>query len=161
MAIQVQETRPVSAEQWTRALQRAIDEALDVLVEPISGEAFVESASSPGTLYQVSAFSCSCPAGARGIPCKHRACYLAVIDALPVETVSIGYCAHGSPAGAYCGRCESHVVPCSSCTGGYVEEWGVSGPIGSTPCTVCGGSGITPNHHLHDAPAVEIVAAAA
>ena len=161
MAVQLQETRPVSAEQWQKALTRAIDEALDVLIEPISGEAFVESATTPGTLYQVSASSCSCPAGQRGLVCKHRAAYLFQIGEIPVDIVSIGYCEHGAPAGAFCGRCQSHVVPCSSCTNGKTEEWGVSGPIGSTPCTVCGGSGIKPDHRLHDAPLVQPVAAAA
>jgi hypothetical protein len=50
-----------------------------------TGEAFVESASEPGRLYAVSATTCSCPAGQRGIPCKHRACYLAQIGELPLE----------------------------------------------------------------------------
>ena len=85
MAVQQMQTRPVTDVQWSRALDRALSEGLDVLVEPISGEAFVESATSPGTLYAVTAFSCSCPAGQRGTPCKHRACYMAQIGVLDLE----------------------------------------------------------------------------
>lgn len=84
MAVQMQ-TRPATGAQWSRALERALSEGLDVLVEPISGEAFVESATSPGTLYQVTAFSCSCPAGRRSTPCKHRACYMAQIGVLEID----------------------------------------------------------------------------
>ena len=87
MAVQMQ-TRPVGADQWARALNWALDEGLDVLVEPLSGEAFVESATRPGTLYAVSASACSCPAGQRGIPCKHRACYLAQIGELEIDPES-------------------------------------------------------------------------
>jgi hypothetical protein len=29
------------------------------------------------------------------------------------------------------------------------------------PCSHCGGSGVRPTHHLHDAPATPMVAAAA
>jgi hypothetical protein len=84
MAAQMQ-TQPATAAQWTRALARAIDEGLDVLVEPTSGEAFIESVTTPGTLYAVSTRSCSCKAGQRGIPCKHRAAYLAQIGELHLD----------------------------------------------------------------------------
>src|SRR3954463_16734168 len=83
--LQSQSIRSTDATRWARALDRALSNALDVLVEPISGGAFVESATKPGTLYAVSATSCSCPAGAKGQPCKHRACYLAQIGELPLE----------------------------------------------------------------------------
>jgi hypothetical protein len=58
--------RATDATRWAKALERALEECLDVLVEPVSGEAFVESATKPGTLYAVSASACSCPAGAKG-----------------------------------------------------------------------------------------------
>src|SRR3954447_15206284 len=73
------------AVRWQRALDRALANALDVLIEPISGEAFVESATNPGTLYQVTATSCTCPAGQAGIPCQHRACYLAQTGELAID----------------------------------------------------------------------------
>jgi len=120
--VQATVTRTES-KRWAAALDRAIEEALDVLIEPISGEAFVESATQPGLLYQVSASTCSCPAGRRGLPCKHRACYLAQIDEFPMAIAV-------APS------------PCSSCVSGKVQEWGVSGPIGCRDCGVCGGTGV-------------------
>ena len=72
-----------NAKRWQAALDRAISNALDVLVST-SGEAFVESASVPGLLYSVSREVCTCPAGAKGQPCKHRACYLAQIGELEI-----------------------------------------------------------------------------
>jgi len=107
---------------WAAALDRAIEEALDVLVEPVSGEAFVESATRPGTLYVVTATSCSCAAGAHGLPCKHRACYLAQIGELPLP----------------------ETVRCISCTNGRIQEWTCGHPSGFANCDVCGGRGRVP-----------------
>src|SRR5690242_19079482 len=72
------------SERWQPALERALSDALDVLIEPDSGDAFVESASHPSVLYRVSAESCTCTAGKQGQVCKHRACYLAQIGELPL-----------------------------------------------------------------------------
>lgn len=78
---------PATAQSWQKALNRAIAEALDVYVAT-DGTAFVESSSQAGLLYIVTRESCSCPAGERGIPCKHRACFLAQIGELPLEPAS-------------------------------------------------------------------------
>lgn len=75
-----------NAKRWQAALDRALTNALDVLVST-SGEAFVESASRPGLLYQVSRETCSCPAGQKGQICQHRACYLAQIGELGPQAV--------------------------------------------------------------------------
>src|SRR4051794_27085588 len=77
---------------WQQALDRALAECLGVVIEPISGEAFVESATHPGALYAVSATSCSCKAGQAGQPCKHRACYLAQIGELPLPPAPCRVC---------------------------------------------------------------------
>ena len=137
MAVPVE--RATSAAQWARALDRALEEALDVLVEPVSGEAFVESGSRPGVLYAVSASSCSCPAGSRGIPCKHRACYLFQIGELPVD-------GEVSPA------------DCPACSG-CGQQWYRAGY--ALPCESCGGSGVKPDHRLAGAPVIQPVAASA
>lgn len=73
-----------TAQRWAKALDRAISNGLDVLVST-SGEAFVESASVPGLIYSVSREHCSCPAGAKGQICQHRACFMAQIGELPLE----------------------------------------------------------------------------
>lgn len=73
-----------NAQRWQAALDRAISNALDVLVST-RGEAYVESASVPGLIYSVSRESCSCPAGAKNQICQHRACYLAQVGELELE----------------------------------------------------------------------------
>ena len=84
-AVQPMTRRSETKDQWHRALDRAINEALDVLTEPVSGETFVESATQPGTLYRVTLDMCTCTAGQRGIPCKHRAVLLAQLGILPLD----------------------------------------------------------------------------
>jgi hypothetical protein len=117
--IQSTGSRTSDAKRWAKALERAIAEALDVLVEPISGEAFVESAGRPGVLYHVSAHTCSCPAGQKGQICKHRACYLAQIGELPLEPT---------------------LVDCVACCGCGVQDYGRY----ALPCETCGGIGRVP-----------------
>jgi len=129
MAMQVVDQR------WERALARAINDGLDVLVCAATGEAFVESASRPGTLYAVSAEGCSCQAGAHDQICKHRAAYLAQIGELAL------------PAPASCVDC----CGCGIRTYRTFQE----------RCDSCGGSGIRVDKHLHDAPLAPMVAAAA
>ena len=125
-----------TAQCWQKALNRAIAEALDVYVGT-EGEAFVESSSTPGLLYSVSREHCSCPAGQRGIPCKHRACYLAQCGELPLPEI---------------GRCPS-------CTGGKIEEWCCGHVIGGRPCSVCGGTGRAPADAWPAATRAEVAAA--
>jgi hypothetical protein len=114
-------------QRWQTALDRALENALDVLIEPVSGEAFVESACKPGTLYAVTRTTCTCPAGVAGDPvCQHRAAYRCQMGELPLEAVPV-----------------APVRRCSWCAGaGQIEQWGVGGPIGSQTCPDCGGGGI-------------------
>jgi len=123
-------------QQWARALDRAIDDALDVLVCAATGEAFVESASRPGTLYAVSVDGCGCAAGHHGQVCKHRAAFLAQIGELALPA---------SPA-----NCES------CCGGGAISYRGFD-----ERCRECNGSGVKPDRRLTGQPGVDIVAAAA
>ena len=74
-----------NAVRWSRALERALAEAVDILVEPVSGEVFAESSSRPGTLYVVTRASCTCSAGRNGVPCKHRAAFLAQLGELELD----------------------------------------------------------------------------
>jgi len=78
-----------TAAQWKRALERAIAEGLDVLVGPVSGEAFVESVQHPGALYRVTATRGACPAGQQGQVCKHVACHLARVGEFPIPPAPV------------------------------------------------------------------------
>jgi len=110
--------RQSASQQWSRALDRAVAESLDILVEPISGAAFVESASTPGTLYAVSADSCSCPAGQHGMPCKHRACYLVAVGAFPIDAPASCLWCNGS--GRTPNDYQERYDPCDRCSGAGV-----------------------------------------
>ena len=114
---------------WARALARAIAAGLDVLVEPISGAAFVESETKPGTLYAVSAETCSCPTGRNGRPCKHAACYRAQAGLLPLPPDD------SQPAPAVVETC--HCATCGRRVSGLAsfccEECAVRGPLAGAP----------------------------
>ena len=73
------------ANRWQSALRRAIDEAVDILTEPISGETFAESSNQPGVLYVVTRTSCTCAAGRQEKPCKHRAAFLCQLGELELQ----------------------------------------------------------------------------
>lgn len=45
----------------------------------------MESSTTPGTIYPVALDACSCPAGARGLVCKHRAVLAAQLGLLPLD----------------------------------------------------------------------------
>jgi hypothetical protein len=132
MAVPVQ-SRPVSAESWNRALDRAISAGVDMLTEPISGLTFAESTRFPGVLYRVTRESCTCVAGAHGQPCLHRAALLAQLGELALPT----------PASC---------IDCCACG---VQDFGRY----TLPCETCGGSGIRPDHRLAGAPAIQPIAA--
>lgn len=110
-------TAVATAARWQAALDRAISNALDVLVST-DGSAFVESATQPGLLYSVSRESCDCKAGQQGIPCMHRACYLAQVGELPLDS---------APAGiSFSGNCDRQEVRIDGELYGDVvaDEWG-------------------------------------
>lgn len=73
-----------NAARWSAALDRAIANALDVLIAT-DGAAYVESASKPGLIYSVSREFCTCPAGAKGQICMHRAVYLCQVGELALD----------------------------------------------------------------------------
>lgn len=115
------------ADQWLRALDRAIAESIDILVEPISGQTFAE-ASSGHTLYIVTPTSCTCEAGTRGRICKHVACLLHQTGQFPVPL----------PVAEDVVLAETTAPACPHCSAGRVEEWTAGHVSGSTRCSECG-----------------------
>ncbi len=110
-----QETRPVSAAQWSKALERAIDAGVDILTEPISGQTFCESTRHPGIVYVVTRESCSCIAGAHGSPCLHRACLLAQRGELPLPAPAA--CLWCNASGRQEDPLHERFVTCPDCHG--------------------------------------------
>lgn len=131
MATAVGRNRAASPAPWEAALRRAISDALDVLIEPVSGEVFVESATQPGVLYRVSRERCTCLAGQHGLACKHRAALLAQLGELSLpETNEVSL----TPA----------AVDCPTCFGKgftYAETAGGQGWPDQVACHRCGGTG--------------------
>jgi len=120
--------RTETPERWARALDRALDAGLEVFRVADTGERFVTSASQLDTLHRCDGEVCTCVAAVAGDPvCQHRAVVRWTLGTLPVVVVRVDALAPS---------------PCPSCTAGKIEEWGVSGPIGWMPCSICGGSGV-------------------
>jgi hypothetical protein len=135
MATQV--VRQETPERWQKALSRAISHNLGYM-ELIGGDgAFaVSSTRDEEAGYIATAGSCTCPAGRGGDPvCCHRALVRALTGAMPVDAPN----------------------ECGDCCGCGVQSFGTY----DLPCEQCGGSGVRPDHRLHDVPAEPMVAAAA
>ncbi len=127
---QTVDRREATPERWARALDRALGAGLEVFRVADTGELMVTSASQLDTLHRTDGMSCTCAAAVAGDPvCQHRAVARWMLGTLPVVVVHIDDLAPS---------------PCPSCTAGRVEEWGVSGLIGCRPCSMCGGSGLSP-----------------
>ena len=124
---------------WQRALDRAIAEGIDPL-EVVGGEAglyFCESASG-GKGYLTTVDSCSCPAGERGVPCKHRAATRAVCG-LPVDPG-----ADPDPNGPDAGA-RVPAPTCRACGGdGVIHHQRLDAQRGPWTCPRCGGAGVDP-----------------
>jgi hypothetical protein len=130
--------RQETPERWQKALSRAISHNL-AYMELIGGDgAFaIASTRDEEAGYIATVGSCTCPAGRGGDPvCCHRALVRALTGVMPVDAP----------------------VNCPSCNGGGVVYYRSGN---QEPCPHCGGSGIRPDHRLHDAPAVPMVATAA
>jgi len=121
--------REATPERWARALDRALGAGLEVFRVADTGELMVTSSSQLDTLHRTDGDVCTCAAAVAGDPvCQHRAVVRMLAGTLPVVVVHVEELALNS---------------CPSCTAGKVQEWGVSGPIGCRPCSVCGGSGVS------------------
>lgn len=119
-----------SPARWQAALDRAIANGIQVRQLASTGQWIATSGSDATVAHELGvtggiAHECDCLAAQHGDPiCQHRAAYYRLIGALAPLPVA-------APAPRRC----------SSCTGGRIEEWGVSGVIGCQPCGICGGSG--------------------
>jgi hypothetical protein len=133
MATQIATRRTESADRWMKALDRALANGLEVFVVNDTGERMVTSASQLDTLYRTNGRHCTCAAALAGDPvCQHRA----------VVRYVMGWLGEPSPSSPAARPAVTR--RCLSCTAGKVETWGVSGPIGWTACSVCGGTGALP-----------------
>jgi hypothetical protein len=134
--MQEQRTRPATAEDFHRLAELAQARGLRVF-EVGPNQWFCTSRSDPFALHVVTGFSCDCFRPLHHQRCTHHAALLAHLGWLPELEASPADCPNCSGCGVIVYR-------------SFQER-----------CPSCGGSGIRPNHHLHDAPAAPMVAAAA
>jgi hypothetical protein len=143
--MQQQRTRPATAEDFHRLADLA--QARDLRVFEVGpNQWFCTSQSDPFALHTVTGFSCDCRGFLHHQRCIHHAALLAHLGWLPeLEDETPASAMGDTPA------------DCPACCGCGVVTYRTF----EERCTTCGGSGIRPNHHLHDAPAAPMVAAAA
>jgi hypothetical protein len=105
---------------------------------------YCSSASRPGEAHYVTGFSCDCPGFMHTQRCTHHALLLERLGWLPEVEPDMPYV-------------EASPTDCPACCGCGVVTYRTF----EERCPTCGGSGVRPNHHLHDAPPAPMVAAAA
>jgi hypothetical protein len=108
---------------------------------------YCSSANRPGEAHYVTGLSCDCPGFIAHQRCTHHALLLERLGRLPELE-------DAAPVLPTVGKTPADCPDCSGC--GVVDY-----RTFEERCPSCTGSGIRPNHHLHDAPATPMVARAA
>jgi hypothetical protein len=124
---------------------------------------YCTSASRPGESYFLTGFSCTCPGFIAHQRCSHHALLLERLGWLPEiedDDPMLHYWA-SYPVDDVVDELPElpeSLTPadCPDCTGCGVVVYRSF----EERCPQCGGSGVRPNHHLHDAPPAPMVAAA-
>ncbi len=133
-------TRPVrraSHERWQAALQRALDEGVQVRQLAGSGAWIATSGSDAAAAYLVSGNGCECQAGEFGDPiCKHRAAYWHALGALDLESEPATAARPAPATVATCPSCGGNGFD-PSCQGHRIAR----GYLVRCPCPRCDGTG--------------------
>jgi hypothetical protein len=133
---QTRTSRQANPERWQKAVQRAIDEAIQVRQVNANGMWVATSGTHQAMAYLLEitgdvVHSCTCPAGEFGDPCcKHSARYYLDAGLLTFD----GDGPEDTPPAS------AALIDCPFCVGGSVEEWGVAHVIVAIPCAVCAAS---------------------
>src|SRR5215213_3081230 len=135
-------TRPATAADVHRLAAVAHERGLRLFRD--GSRWYCSSASDAGGCHYVTDLSCDCPGFLAHGRCSHHALLLERLGWLPeVEP--------GMPS------VEASPADCVECCGCGMQDFGRY----ALPCETCGGSGVRPSHHLHDASPTPMVAAAA
>jgi hypothetical protein len=140
--MQERRTRPATAADFHRLADAAHDRGLRLFRD--GPRWYCSSASRPGEAHYVTGFSCDCPGFIHNQRCTHHALLLERLGWLPEIEPDLPYV-------------DQQRADCSDCRGCGVRVFHSF----EERCDSCGGSGMRPNHHLHDAPATPMVATAA
>jgi hypothetical protein len=112
---------------------------------------YCSSASQHGEPHYVTGLSCDCRGFQEHQRCSHYALLLEHLGWLPEVEGELSARTEVSPHGENLTSAD-----CPDCCGCGLQDFGRY----TLPCETCGGSGVKPDHHLHDAPPVQPAAAA-
>jgi hypothetical protein len=139
--MQERRTKPATAADFHRLADLAHERGLRLFRD--GPRWYCSSASDAGGCHYVTGFSCDCPGFIAHQRCSHHALLLERLGWLPEVEPDLPYV-------------EASAADCPACSGCGVVVYRTF----EERCSTCGGSGIRPNHHLHDAPVAPMVAAA-
>jgi hypothetical protein len=134
--------RPATAADFHRLADLAHERGLRLFRD--GSRWYCSSASEPGSCHYVTGLSCDCAGFISHQRCTHHALLLERLGWLPEVESDLPYV-------------EASAIDCPDCCGCGLVDYGRY----NLPWETCGGSGVRPSHHLHDAPVHPMVAAAA
>ncbi len=121
--------RPTTPADLWRLADQARANGVRLLSEGLSGERFATSATDPGTIYRLTAYSCTCRGFTHHQRCQHHALLLAELGWLPDTEPA-------APAVAICPACGGRGID-PACRGHRVA----AGYSVHCPCDRCQGAG--------------------
>ncbi len=130
--------RPTTAADLWRLADQGRRNGVRILTECVSGERFATSAGEPGTLYRLTAYSCTCMGYDHTGRCQHHSLLLADLGWLPDTNTDPEPPTPAAPAAAVeveCPECEG-----IGCAGFDEDDVGRFWPTGT--CAACEGGGI-------------------
>ena len=132
--------RPATIADVHRLADLADARGVDVL-QDCQGRWMATSARTPGLVYALTGFSCTCPGFVSHGRCSHHALLLRRLGWLPeLEAALESALESALPFVAD----DVETVTCRSCTNGRIQEWTCGHPSGFANCDVCAGSGRVP-----------------
>ncbi len=143
----VRAARPTTAADLWRLADQGRRNGVRILTECVSGERFATSVSEPGTLYRLTAYSCTCPGFTHTGRCQHHSLLLADLGWLPEPDTDLEPAAPAAPAVPVAPRAIADKELCPECEGVGCTDFdeddaGTWWP--ARPCAVCGGDGLRP-----------------
>ena len=137
--------RPTTAADLWRLADQGRRNGVRILTECVSGERFATSASEPGTLYRLTAYSCTCPGYTHAGRCQHHSLLLADLGWLPDTDTDPEPPTPAAPALAPAAAPEVECPECDGvgCAGFDEDDEGRYWPVGR--CGRCEGEGIIPS----------------
>lgn len=124
--------RPTTPADLWRLAEQGRRNGVRILTECVSGEHFATSASEPGTLYRLTAYTCTCKGFVHTGRCQHHSLLLAELGWLPDLDTDPEPPTPAAPATRPCDYCHGSKV---EWVNGKADEWF------AITCPLCDGTG--------------------